>query len=249
MATAYGRPRPGLEALLADPPKIHAHEGKIVLWGLPTPVLEFLDRNVSQSSRTLETGAGLSTILFALKASTHTCVTPSPEEVTRIRNYCKEKNIPDKSVDFHLGFSTNVLPKLAAIELDLALIDGGHGFPTVFMDWYYISSWLKIGGLLIIDDLQIWTGGILKEFVNAEREWELIEIFENKTAVFVKKEEYLPWKDFGGQPYVIQQSQQGGTPESKLRKGLRLMRRGQFVALAKKAGNYVLRGRPGARTP
>ena len=39
---------------------------------------------------------------------------------------------------------------------DLALIDGRHGFPQPFLDWYYAAQILKTGGYVIIDDLHIW---------------------------------------------------------------------------------------------
>jgi hypothetical protein len=233
-----------LKALLDDPPKVHEHEGQLVLWGLPRSVLDFVDAHVTERSNTLETGAGLSTILFALKGGSHICITPSQEEVDRIRDYCKRRGVSLQHVDFRIDLSANVLPKLGPVQLDLALIDGCHGFPTPFMDWYFISSSLKIGGTLIIDDVQIWTGHILKEFLLAEREWKLIDLFTNKTAIFVKEQSYRPWKEFVGQPYVLQQSEplkrnlQQSEPlnrnESKFRRGLHLLRRGQILTLVQK---------------
>jgi methyltransferase family protein len=223
-----------LQTLVDDAPKLHDHEGQLVLWGLPRPVLEFIAAQVSEKSSTLETGAGLSTLLFALKGARHTCVTPSQQEVDRITAYGERRGISLERVDFRVGLSTDVLPKIGPRELDLALIDGGHGFPTVFMDWYYIASWLRVGGTLIIDDLQIWTGHILKEFLLAEREWKLTELFANKTAIFLKEKECCPWNDFGGQPYVLKQSALLNVSEPKFRKGMRLLKQGRFLTLAKK---------------
>jgi methyltransferase family protein len=223
-----------LQALLDDSPQLHDHEGQLVLWGLPRQVLEFIESHLTEKSRTLETGAGLSTLLFALKGAKHTCITPSQQEVERIHAYASQHRISLRQVDFRLGLSTDVLPKMEPIELDLALIDGGHGFPTVFMDWYYIASWLKLGGTLIIDDLQIWTGHVLKEFLLADRAWKLKELFANKTAIFVKEQECRPWSDFGGQPYVLKQSALLNVPEPRFRKGMRLLKQGRFLTLAKK---------------
>ncbi len=123
--------------------------------------------------------------------------------------------------------------------MDLALIDGCHGFPTPFMDWYFISSSLKVGGTLIIDDVQIWTGRILMEFLLAEPEWTLVELFANKTAIFVKEQSYLPWKEFVGQPYVLQQSEALERNESKFRRGLHLLRRGRFLMLVQKMAKQI----------
>jgi hypothetical protein len=228
-----------LKALLNDPPKVHEYGDQLIHWLLPRQVLDFMDTHVNENSNTLETGCGLSTTVFAMKGGSHICITPSQEEVDRIRDYCERGGISLQRVDFHLGLSTNVFPKLAPVELDLGLIDGGHGFPTVFMDWYYIASWLKIGGTLIIDDLQIWTGHILKEFLLAEPEWKLVEVFENKTAIFVKEKSCCPWNDFYRQRYVLQQSALLNGHESKFRKGLRLLRQGRILTLVKKAAKQL----------
>jgi hypothetical protein len=229
-----------LKTLLNDPPKIHEFGDDFVSWFLPRPVFGFIDMNVNEHSKTFETGCGLSTIAFAMKGGSHICITPSQGEVDRIRDYCKRSGVSLQRVDFRVGLSTNVLPKLPPLELDVALIDGGHGFPTVFIDWYYIASWLKIGGILIIDDLQLWTGHILKEFLLAEAEWELVDLFDNKTALFLKKKDCCPWNDFYRQPYVQQQSALLNVQEPKFRKGLHLLRQGRILTLAKKTAKQLL---------
>ena len=37
----------------------------------------------------------------------------------------------------------------------MALIDGGHGWPTVFVDFCYMNAMLFRNGILIIDDVQL----------------------------------------------------------------------------------------------
>jgi Methyltransferase domain len=228
-----------LQALLDDPPSIHEYKGKLIVWGLLRPILDFIDGHVNDRSKTLETGSGLSTILFALKGGSHLCITPSQVEVDRIRDYCKQHGVSLQNVDFRVDLSENVLPELGADELDLALIDGGHGFPTPFMDWYFISSKLKTGGILIVDDIGIWTGRILKEFLISEPEWKLIEPFTEKTAIFVKEQSYRPSKEWVEQPYVVKRSEPLERHESKFRRGLRLLRRGRILTLVRKAAKEM----------
>ncbi len=223
-----------LQALLDDPPKIHEYKGNLIVWGLLRSVLDFIDAHVNERSKTLETGSGLSTILFALKGGSHLCITPSQVEIDRVRDYCKHHGVSLQNVEFRVDLSENVLPGLGADEIDLALIDGGHGFPTPFMDWYFISTKLKTGGILIIDDIGIWTGRILTEFLLSEPEWKLIESFANKTAIFVKERSYRPSKEWVEQPYVMQRSEPLERHESKFRRGLRLLRRGQILTLMQK---------------
>jgi hypothetical protein len=223
-----------LQTLLDDPPQVHEYKGQLIVWSLLRSVLDFIDAYIAEGSKTLETGCGLSTVLFAIKGGSHICITPSQVEVDRIRDYCKQHGISVQNVDFRIDFSEKVLPQLKEDRLDLALIDGGHGFPTPFMDWYFISTKLKTGGVVIIDDTGIWTGRILKEFLLSEPEWRLIEPFADKTAIFVKQESYRPSKEWDEQLFVAQRSDPLERHESKFRRGFRLLRRGQILTLAQK---------------
>jgi hypothetical protein len=229
-----------LTELLDNPPKVHPSDGQLIAWGLQRPILEFLDAFLDEDSRTLETGAGMSTILFALKGATHTCITPFQEEVDRIGNYCKQHGISLEKVDFRVDLSATVLPELGSVELDVALIDGCHGFPTPFMDWYFTAAKLKTGGIVIVDDVHIWTGRVLKDFLVSEPEWKLVQPSSDRTAIFVKERSYDPWKDFYHQPYVVRESQrlESGS-ESKFRKGLRLLSSGKILTLARKMGRQT----------
>jgi len=75
--------------LIANPPKLHVNEGKLMsAWKLADEELLFLDRRLTQGMKTIETGAGVSTVAFALKGTDHTCIVPDEEQVNRIRLYC-----------------------------------------------------------------------------------------------------------------------------------------------------------------
>ena len=226
-----------LQDLLDDPPGVHPFEGRLLAWGLPRPALDLIDAHVTPSSKTLESGSGLSTILFALKGAHHICITPFQEEVDRIRDYCALRGISLQNVDFRVDLSTNVLPNFGPRELDLALIDGCHGFPTPFMDWYFMASALKVGGMLIVDDVQIWTGRVLKDFLVSEPEWKLVEPSSDKTAIFVKEHHYHPWKEFEQQLYVVRQNRLLDRKEFTVSKGLRLLRQGQILELLRRVGH------------
>ncbi len=134
--------------------------------------LLFLDQHVQPGMRTLETGSGISTIMFANKGAQHTCIAPDAEQVTLIQQYCAQHAIATRDLEFMLETSEDALPKLPPQEVfDLALIDGRHSFPNPIIDWYYIARVLKIGGLVVIDDLHIWTCELLVNFLRAEPDW------------------------------------------------------------------------------
>lgn len=107
------------------------------------------------------------------------------------------------------------------------------------MDWYFISSRLKIGGILVIDDIQLWTGRILKEFLLSEPEWKLIEPFADETAVFLKERSYCLSKEWVEQPYVVQRSDSLESQKSKFRRGWRLLRQGRILRLLRKAAKEM----------
>ncbi len=192
-----------LQTVLADRPKLHKDRtGDLVSYQASEEVLSFIDRHVTENSRTLETGAGISTILFALKGSKHICVVPSQGQIDRIQQYCTSHQISSDKIDFQLQNSEVILPILNPQDLDLILIDGCHGFPIPFIDWFYATSHLKKDGILIVDDTQIWTGAVLKEYLISELEWELVQDIAPRASIFRKLQAKIRTKEWDEQPYV-----------------------------------------------
>jgi hypothetical protein len=114
-----------LDQLLVDAPALHGPAGgsDLLTHGLLDDALGIIDRTISAGDRTLETGSGYGTILFALKSARHTCVVPQGQEVERIRAYCDARGISTDTVEFHLAPSARVLPGLDLEPLDLVLVD------------------------------------------------------------------------------------------------------------------------------
>jgi hypothetical protein len=196
-----------LRDLLNDPPRLHQDgAGETVSWGLLEEVLHFIEGEVQPGAATLETGAGLSTILFALVGADHTCITPNGAEVERIAAYCREHGIATDGLRFHVAGSEAVLPQLEPTPLALVLIDGRHAFPTPFIDWYYTAERLKVGGVLIVDDTQLWTGAVLRDFLLTEPEWALRAEFSTRAVAFTKLRAGSHRKEWNDQPYVVRNS-------------------------------------------
>lgn len=190
--------------LLLDPPLVHGEEGagELITHGLLPEALEFIETRLSPGARTLETGSGLSTITFAMGGAEHTCIVPNPPEAERILTYCTDRGIDTSTLAFEFSPSEVVLPTLDIGELDLVLIDGSHSFPQVFIDWFYTQRALKVGGLMVIDDVHVWTGRVLRDFLAAEPEWHLIEKWRERTVVFTKITPTNDDKIWFEQPYV-----------------------------------------------
>lgn len=201
----------GLDALLDRPPAVHddARHGRIVTFGLAEDVLRWLCDVLPPGARTLETGAGLSTLAFALAGAEHVCITPAATESERLRDYAAEHGIALDRVRFETAPSERVLPMLDPGPLDLVLIDGSHSFPQPFIDWFYTHPHLKLGGLVVIDDTHVWTGRLLRDFLHAEPEWEVAEEWFGRAVAFRKIAPTDPDKLWLDQPLVARRSVTG----------------------------------------
>jgi precorrin-6B methylase 2 len=223
-----------VQELLADLPKVHGPENaRTDRWRLEDAMFVFLDQQLSPSAKTLEVGAGSSTIIFAIKGTQHTCVIPDEKQVRRLREYCELHQISLANVTFIIEQSQYALPKIVERDFDCILIDGGHGFPSPFVDWYYSADILKIGGMIIIDDLHIWTCSTLAEFMNEAQEWRVVNETA-RTAVFMKIADGSQNKEWDRQAYVLQRSR-GTALLPKLRYGLHLLKRGRVGLLFRNA--------------
>lgn len=197
-----------LASILNAPPKVHDWgSGELTSTGMPKEVFEFMDAVLSKDSRTIETGLGISTAVFALKGTHHICITPDGGEIQRIKEYLRDKEIPDDNILFVCKKSCDVWFELKdKNNWNLLLIDGLHGFPTPFMDWYFLSQRLLIDGYLIIDDTHLATGKYLKEFLENEGSWKLVASYYEKTAIFKKIKEFEYNKEFHLQPFILEET-------------------------------------------
>ena len=192
---------PPLMQFLAGCPPLHGS----VTWGLSEDTLAYLDQHVEQGWHTLETGSGLSTLLFARAGAHHTCITTSEDEIARIKQHCRDRGVDTGRLSFAVGPSHQVLPVLSGNEsLDLVLIDGCHGFPIPFLDWLYCAPRIRLGGIVIVDDTQLWTGEVLRDVMEADPDWQLDRRFV-RGAAFRKVGEFR-LKEWNEQAYVAAHS-------------------------------------------
>lgn len=167
-----------LDRVLLDPPRVHYMSVQDVesrhqsgVWSTERSCYELLAGCCPAGSRTLETGSGLSTILFAGWGAHHLCVTPGQEEADAIVVYCRDRDIRTDRLTFDVRPTDVALPELALTEIDVVLIDGGHGFPMPMIDWYFACRRLRRGGVLVVDDLQLPAVEVLTRFIRADQRW------------------------------------------------------------------------------
>lgn len=242
-----------LNDVLNDPPKPHVDaQGGCMVMGLNEAALRFIYENVDDRSNTLETGCGLSTAVFALTGSRHTVIAPAPSEFEITKAYCRDRGIATSQIDFITEPSQKVLPDLESPPLDLVLIDGGHGFPTPYVDWFYTARKLKKGGYLIIDDIWVWSCQILRDFLIEQPHWEFVAEYEDRTTVFRKVEDGSEWLEWTQQPRVarggrikwiegqliLDEPNTGGSVAA-FKRGVEDLKRGNFRILAAKIRRRV----------
>ena len=218
-----------VETLCADPPKLFQRkDGTCVSFSVSSSLLTHLDSVLKPEMRTLETGAGVSTVLFAAKGTQHIAIAPSEPLWKNIAAYCGEQDISVAGVRFEAACSETFLPSLETEPLDLILIDGRHAFPTPFIDWYYAERHLKVGGLLVLDDTHLWPPCILSAFLEEEPGWTRLDTLERRSTIFQKTAEGSHLKLWQDQPFCKKHSH---TTKRNLLHGMDLLRTRQFKAL------------------
>lgn len=175
----------------------------LTCYGIGPEVLSFIADSISEGSRTLETGAGCSTLVFAIRGSDHIAVTPSRPEIALIIQYAAQREIPLGKVRFVPESSDRYLPRCAAEGLDLVLLDGKHAFPWPIIDWFFTADRLRKGGVMVIDDVQMRSVAILAEFMGVDPGWQLIRDFSGKTMAFRKIRDSIHDVAWHMQPYTV----------------------------------------------
>jgi hypothetical protein len=199
VAATMERSQPTAEDVRRDPPLVHDQGNTCFSLSLRT--LKWLERRLVPGMRTVETGCGSSTVLFARSGAVHTVVTPAAAEHERLRAYCDEHGIDTSHVSFMSEPSHEALRKVAS-DLDLALLDGAHGYPYPIIDWFLVAPLLKVGGYLLIDDACIPAVRSLVDYLELSDAWSEPVFVDERAVAFQRLDERMPafdeWRGLGG---------------------------------------------------
>jgi hypothetical protein len=154
-----------------------------------TSVLHAMERFApSTVNWSMETGCGKTTILLSnLSAHHHVfAFDDRAEERSSIRYYEACPLFKRERTTEIIGATQLTLPVYQFTEpIDLALLDGPHGYPFPELEYYYVYPKLRPGALLVIDDIHIPTIYRLHTFLAEEEMFDLVHI-ERTTSFFVR---------------------------------------------------------------
>ncbi len=205
---------------LCNIPLLHSWDGGIT-WntgGFDREHLErlhdFLRDRLPDNPILLETGAGNSTIaMLFLQPARLISIAPDAQLFERIRAFCQKNGISDTAIEAHIDGSQWVLPRLAADNrtsdtiLDFVLIDGCHGWPTLFVDLEYTNYMLRRGGYLMIDDVNLYGQKELARLLSAHAAFSLA-LDLGKSLVFVKLTADRNLGEWVDQPYIVRRTRE-----------------------------------------
>jgi hypothetical protein len=197
-------------ALLADLPRLHRWGGDEQVGGLNRAIGERIVVELERytSPRVAETGAGASTLLFCcLRPAELTSIAPDAELEERIRSEAASRKIDLEPLRFLCERSEVALPRLAAegTELDAALIDGSHNWPSVFVDFCYVNMMMSSGATLFLDDTQLYSVSQLFLLLQEQEELEHVGL-DGKLATFRKRSDRRFLPEWNLQPFIERNS-------------------------------------------
>jgi hypothetical protein len=138
----------------------------------------------------METGCGKSTILLSNLSSRHVVFAYDDSEHpnSSIHYYSECPLFRQDTTTLVPGATQLTLPRYVFDRpVDLALLDGPHGYPFPELEYFYVYPHLRAGALLIVDDIHIPTIYRLHQFLMEDAMFELVHI-ERTTAFFRRTE-------------------------------------------------------------
>lgn len=197
-------------AFLRDLPNVHergdtpAHSG-----GLNPRLGQLMIDEIGRfgsGPRSIETGAGNSTLLFMmLGCSAVTAIAPDERLGRRIHGEAVQRGLDESVLRYINDRSERALPPLALDEnarCDIAFIDGNHGWPSVFVDFCYLNMMMERDAVLFVDDVHLYACAQLMLLLREQPEFEQVSVV-GKMATFRKRTDARFLPDWRGEPFIL----------------------------------------------
>ena len=137
-----------------------------------------------QPRYTVETGSGRSTLLFSNISKNHTVFTV--DAGGSLSNTVSHPLYNKSTTTIVEGPTQLTMPRANfKNNIDIAMIDGPHGFPFVSLEYYYLYPHLREGALLVLDDIHIPNIQFIYQFLKEDDMFNLVTVADN-TAFFIR---------------------------------------------------------------
>lgn len=148
-------------------------------------------------TRSVETGTGKSTLLFSHLSAHHTVFAKDDtSNGDSLRLVQDSPILRSSAVEFVVGPTQKTVPQYEfANHIQLAFIDGPHGYPFPDLEYYFIYPHITTNGLLIVDDINIPTVFNLVQFLKEDKMFEMIEVV--RTTAFFRRTATEVFDPFG----------------------------------------------------
>ena len=147
----------------------------------PAALSGLLKRGPFRSS--VETGCGGSTIVLSHASHRHIAFAIEGRDRT-IANLHEQSDLRTENVIFVEGETKDTVPGYQLEgEVDLVLLDGPHAYPLPQIEFAYLFPRIRLGGWLVVDDIQIPSVYELFHFLEKESSVVLEEVAV-RTAFF-----------------------------------------------------------------
>ncbi len=127
----------------------------------------------------LETGSGKTTLLFSHFSSCHKVFSLN-SGTGSVDNVIGSPLFDSGAVEYIVGPTQRTLP---AYEIpgpvDVALLDGPHGYPFPDLEYYFVYPHIRTGGVLMVDDIHIPTIRRMFEILAADGMWDVEDVVGN----------------------------------------------------------------------
>ena len=139
---------------------------------------------------TAETGCGRSTVLFSNFSQRHLVFAHDDREQDNSSVALFDECPLSKKdrVELNLGPTQITLPHYQFDgQLDVVMLAGPHAYPFPDLEYYYLYRWIKTGGLLIVDAVNIPTLARMADFIAEDDMFDVLEVVKG-TAIFRRTE-------------------------------------------------------------
>jgi Methyltransferase domain len=155
--------------------------------------------------RTVETGCGASTVVFAQYAAEHTVYCYDDRDYAGGSSVLYAQSFPgfrEEAVRWVFGpTQRTIFAEPLDRPVDVIQIDGPHGYPFPELEYFAFIRWLTHGGVLIVDDIHIPSINNMYQFLLQDDGFRVLSIVQ--TTAFLERTQ-LPVVNLEGDDWWLQ---------------------------------------------